>query len=212
MIIVLGSDSSNWLDWATAIGTVGAAVFAGFAAVVSAVSTRQTRDIVEIERDRDRDAAERARLEQVKAVMVGMNTEEVFDGDRRIGADCRLVLTNGSSLPIYKARLKMIVGGVVWGPQLVGDVAPGQRVEVYARILTTEDQADTDALVRFTDARGEAWVCSARGRREPDPTDVQAWIDEGMSFRPTTRYEKGMMDGVSYPDFDVWREFAEGDE
>lgn len=200
---------TNWLDWATAIGTIGATVFAGWAAKASAASAKQTRDIVEIERRRDREAAEVAKTVQAKAVMVGMWTEGVFEDDLRVGADCRLTLTNASQHPIFKARLKMTVGYAVWGPQLVGDMAPGQEVEVYARLLTTDEQLNTDGHVRFADVRGEAWVRPARGGPEIDPTDVQVWIDEGARSRPTTAIERGVLNGVTHPDFDDFRDSAE---
>ncbi len=120
--------------------------------------------------------------------------------------DFRLIITNDSEVPQFKVRARVTVGGVSWGPQLIGNLSPGQEVEVYARIQTQMSATDSDAEVRFVDIYDDAWVTTARNLAERDTRPVEDWIAEGASFaqRDLTLMERGQVIGMKYPDFDLW--------
>lgn len=205
------TESATLLDWLTALGTIGAVAIAGWAAWAATQSARVTRQMVKIERDRD----EAARVSQAQRVTVDLMTEDIFDETgNRVGADCRLYLVNASTAPLYRTRIKIVAGSAVWGPQLIGSVAPGQEIELYARLMTTADRLDADAPVRFYDPDGQAWIASPGGHPVQAGDDVQTWIDDAAAFsqRELTSFERGMTIGVHTADFDSWREYAESQE
>lgn len=120
--------------------------------------------------------------------------------------DFRLIITNDSEVPQFKVRARVIVGGVSWGPQLLGNLSPGQEVEVYARINTQFSAMDTDAEVRFVDIYDDAWVATARNSSQRDTRPIEDWIAEGASFaqRDLSLMERGQVIGIKHPDFDLW--------
>ena len=204
-----------WLQYLVAFGTAGAAIFAGWAAWTARQAATATRDLVAVEIQRDVRSSEEARWRQARRITVDLVNHAQLDhsGDR-IGFDQHLVLTNSSPDPIFKTRLKMVVGDAVWGPQLIGTLGPWQRVALTARLYTLEDDANSDAFVRFVDVEGQAWVASARSALYPDENAVEHWIEEGRVFsaRDLTAAEQGTIDGVTpLPDLDAWRAHLEGD-
>ena len=214
-------DSDEIREWVIALGTIGAAVFAGWAAFSASSSARKTHDIVDIERTRDAERAEAARTAQAKRVVIDLQTVTLYAGPEaaeHVGVDLKLMVTNSSDTPIFKVRLKVQAGAAVWGPQLIGNIRPGQEIELYARIYTAADLADTDAFVRFVDANDRAWVGTARGPVTPDSDDPSRWIDDGRAWAesPKDSFELGQLNGVAMADFDDWYEFVrqhdEGEE
>ena len=205
-----------WLQYLVAFGTAGAAIFAGWAALTARQAAAATRDLVAVEILRDGRSTEEARWRQARRITVDLVNQAQLDpsGDR-IGFDQHMVLTNSSPDPIFKTRLKMVVGDAVWGPQLVGTLAPWQRVVVTARLSTLEDDANTDAFARFVDVEGQSWVASARSALRPDEEGVERWIEEGRVFATSnlTAAGRGTIDGVSAPaDLNAWRTQVVGDE
>jgi hypothetical protein len=124
------------------------------------------------------------------------------------GWDVSTVLTNASSDPIYKTRLRFGCDDESWGPQLFGTLSPGHTIEVIARIWTTSE--DLNAHVRFVDVEGRSWVAGAQGEVRPDDA-LQQWIEDGRRFavRTLTPLQRGTAvrsDERTMPDFDVWAE------
>lgn len=196
------------LDVILAIGTLGTAIFAGWAASSSRQAARASRDLARLEAEREERAAEDLHWRHARCVTVDLFTEEVADHGRRRGFDVLLTVTNAGVEPVRKARLKVLMGDAVWGPQLVGTITPGQSVRLTARLLTTADEANTDGLVRFTDARGNSWVTGARRPLAEDPPEnLGAWIDEGRAFaqRDLSPAERGSCSGAATPDLSEWR-------
>jgi hypothetical protein len=104
-------------------------------------------------------------------------------------------------------RIKVVAGEGAWGPQLVGNVAPGDAVELTTRIRAESPTDNVDASIRFVDAHGLAWVASARGELEPELSSVTTWIDAGRVFaqRDLPPIERGTLAGhIAPPDFDEW--------
>ena len=206
------SMSSDVVGWLTATGTAGAAVFAGWAALSASAVVRENRRLVDIELQRDRERAEAERTAQARRVSVTLITESLHDESGQHGVDFHLVVSNASDSPVFKVRLKVVAGAGQWGPQLVGNLVPGQQLDLYARIYTSATLSNTDAAVRFVDANSCAWVATARTSAEPTSEDPGQWIVEGEAFarRDLDLYERGSLSGLPAPDFDGWRSEVEG--
>ena len=202
---------SDLVDWLTAAGTAGAAVFAGWAARSSSAAVRENRRLVDIELERDRQRSEAERTAQARRVSVTLMMEDLHNDDGLAGVDFHLVVTNASDSPVFKVRLKVTAGDGVWGPQLAGNVVPGQQVELYARIYSTAPMSNSDALVRFVDTNDRAWVATSRAAAEPTDDDLDDWISEGQGFarRQHDLYERGTWYGLPTADFDGWRAATE---
>lgn len=129
-------NAMDWAGLATAVGTVGAAIFAGLAARVAAASAAASRDLVALERQRDVASAEASRWRQARRVTGDTRGQQVFDrAGEPVGWDVSTVVTNASTDPIFKTRIKIMGDDEHWGPQLTGTLAPGHTIEVIARIL-----------------------------------------------------------------------------
>ena len=205
-----------WLQYLVAFGTAGAAVFAAWAALMTRRAANSSRDLVAVETVRDARSVEEARWRQARRITVDLSTEmtPLPPHDRR-GFDAHLVIANSSPDPIFKTRLKIVVGDAVWGPQLIGNLAPWQRVELTARLMTRADDDNTDAFVRFVDVEGRSWISAARGALTPDKEGVDSWIAQGREFaqRDLTSAERGTIVGTNAPpNLDAWREQFAGDE
>jgi hypothetical protein len=204
----------DWINVATAVGTVGAAVFAGIAARTAGRSAEASRQLVVLERQRDDAAHEVSLWRQAQRVTVDTRGRQLLDNlGGIVGWDVSTFVTNASSDPIFKTRIKIVTGDRWWGPQLTGTLGPGQSIEVIARIYSSSDRLN--GLVRFVDVEGREWVANSQTAVEPDP-DVQRWIDEGREFAERTLggHEKGTLhrtDGRSMPDFDAWARQFESD-
>jgi len=195
------------LDWITSVATAAAAAFAGWAALASSAAVRESRRLVEIELERDRERAEAELTSQARRISMNLITEDLLDDSGRVGIDFHLVLINASDSPVFKARLSVVAGDGEWGPQLSGNLIPGQRLELYGRIYTGETLGNTDAFVRFVDVNNRAWIATARGPAEPAPDDLDDWIARGRTFaqRSLDDHERGMWNGQVMPEFDQWR-------
>jgi hypothetical protein len=199
-----------WLQAVAAVGTAVAALFAGWAAWIARRSAEASRDLVKLELERDLRSAEEARWRQARRVTVDLMGQEVFlPPDNTPAHDMYLVVLNGSTDPISKVRLKIVGGDAVWGPQLVGNVAPGNQVTLIARLITSRDTDNADAFVRFVDIEGRPWVANARTSVGPDESGIDTWIAEGRAFgeRNLTAAERGTISGaVGPPDLESWRQ------
>ena len=200
-------ETSDWINLATAIGTVGAAWYAGRAARVAATSADASRELVKLERERDIAAIEAAHWRQARRVTVDVRGRQLWDEQgEAIAWDAGCVATNASVDPIFKARIKIVSDDERWGPQLVGTLAPGQSIEVTARIFTRSP--NFNGQVRFVDVEGQGWVADGQNPVRPDD-DLTRWIDDGREFaeRDLTPHEQGTLtrtDYASMPDFDGW--------
>jgi len=172
------------LDLLTAVGTMGAAAFAGWAALTSQKAATASSQMVGLERARDIDAREEERLHQARLVMVDCATNSVVDeAGHPVGVDLVIRVVNAGREPIHRVRLKAIAGEVTWGPQLVGNLAPGMAYTLVARMNASGDIENTDGIVRFVDTRQRAWIRSARGTlTEDNDRGLASWIDEGRRF------------------------------
>jgi hypothetical protein len=205
------------LDVVTAVGTVGAAVFAGWAALSSARAARVSRDLVLLERERDQERLEEAKWRQARRVTVDAGFQTVLDDrDRWLGVDAFARVTNASGAPISKVRVKMACDPEQWGPQLVGTIAPGDHIEIVARLLAPLQTGEFNSLVRFVDVDGRGWVLDARGVLAPDVDDnLAAWIEDGRHFaeREMSPEQRGTIAGASpaAPDIEAWRQQFDGE-
>ena len=202
----------DWIDLAIAVGTVGAAVFAGIAARVAATSAEASRELVKLERERDSAAIEAAHWRQARRITVDVRGRQRSDYSDEPELepnawDASCVVTNASVDPIFNARIKIVCDDERWGPQLVGTLAPGQRIEVIARIMTRSP--NLNGQVRFVDVEGQGWVADGQNPVRPDD-DLTRWIDDGREFAerghlpPVMRGTITRSDYASVPDFDKW--------
>lgn len=201
---------SEILDWLTAAGTVGAAVFAGWAALSSASAVRENRRLIAIERQRDLDRSDAERTEQAKRVSVVLVTQDAVIHDRQV-VDFHMLLTNSSSGPLFRTRIRVDIGDKTWGPQLIAKLGAGERFELFARVYTPGSIDNANAIVRFFDANERAWVATARAGSVPAGDDLGDWITAGQEFAMLSRdpYERGTSYGGPEPDLEGWRERVE---
>ncbi|MDB4954245.1 MAG: hypothetical protein JWO36_1814, partial [Myxococcales bacterium] len=132
---VVVDNAPTWLQYAVAFGTVGAAVFAGWAALVARRSAQAAMRLVTVETERDareRGQAFRRQAQRV-SVDVAMASHEPAGG--RQALDVLMAVMNASADPVLKVRVKIAVGDTVWGPQLIGTIAPGSRIVAIARLF-----------------------------------------------------------------------------
>lgn len=107
--------TADVMDLLTAIGTIGAAAFAGWAAFSSRASARASVRLTEAEeRRRDKEAADEA-----KAVTSMMMTENLYDENgAHVETDVFLRVSNDSIRPALRTRIRVTADDeVVWGPQ-----------------------------------------------------------------------------------------------
>jgi hypothetical protein len=192
-----------------ALGTITAAGFAAWAAWAAQQAASASRDLVLTERARDAKAAQEEVFSQARRVVVELMTQPVVNASQsEPGRIAHLVVTNASVDPIFKVRIKVVVGDATWGPQLIGGLTPGQRISLTAFVATTADDSNTDGYARFVDSRGVAWVASARNAfRQDDEPGLKDWISEGRDFasRDLTPIERGQTAGVEIvPNLEEW--------
>ena len=141
--------------------------------------------------------------------MVELVTQPIVNATQSSpGRIAHLVITNASTDPIFKMRIKVIVGDSAWGPQLIGGLTPGQRISLTAFVATTADDSNTDGYARFVDSRSVAWVASARkALRQDGESGLADWISEGRDFasRDLTPIERGQTSWVDLiPNLEEW--------
>lgn len=177
-------DLAQVLDLVMAGGTVGAAAFAGWAALTSGRAAKTSSKMVELERDRDVAAREEDWFHQARLVIADCVTGPVLDDSgNSVGVDLVLRVVNAGREPIHRVRLKAVSGEATWGPQLVGNLAPGMAYTLVVRMHTSGDIENTDGIVRFVDTKQRAWIRTARGTlTKDDDHGLDAWIDEGRRF------------------------------
>lgn len=200
-----------WLQYLIGFGTAGAAVFAGFAARAAKNAASSSEALVKVETERDKLLADEARWRQARRITVDLafETAPVDCGAGRMAYETFLVVTNSSPDPIRKVRLQILLGDAIWGPQLIGTVAPGGRVETMARLVTnTPGIGSADGLARFVDVLGQYWVASVRNAVQMDERKTDDWIAEAEKFarRPKQIEERGTISGAILPDFNSWRD------
>jgi len=201
-------DASDWINLATAIGTVSAAVFAGVAAWTAGQSAAASRQLVTVERQRDDAERHAAVWRQARRVTVETRGRERLDqSGNLVATDVSVVVMNASADPIFNTRIKIVSGdGARWGPQLLGNLPPGHSIEVIARIRS--ESPEFNGFARFADVEGRGWVSNSMSAAEAD-NDVNRWIEEGREFaaRELLPHERGTMDRSDQrdmPDFDAW--------
>lgn len=210
------NDATRWLDYISGLSAAGAAAFAGWAAISARSAAVETRRLVEVERDRDDRAAREAEWRQARRMTVELSYWDIELDDGRTAYDFHLAIQNAGTDPVFKARIKVVISGQAWGPQLIGAIPPGHRVGLIARVFSKdEERAEYNGFVRFTDTEGRAWIVSAQGRvvRAEDPVEV--WIDEGRAYisQPRTLEEQGTTYGIEQiVDIDAWRESMAHDD
>ena len=191
------------------LGTISAAGFAAWAAWAAQQAASASRDLVLTEQARDTKAAQEELFAQARRIMVELVTQPVADAP---GSDpgriAHLVVTNASNDPIFKVRIKVVVGDAIWGPQLIGGIRPGQRISLTAFVATSADDSNTDGYARFVDSRGVAWISSARQKLgQDDDAGLTKWISAGQDFasRALSPIERGTTVGVDVvPNLDEW--------
>lgn len=207
----------TWLDYLTAFGTAGAAVFAGIAVLVAALQGKSSRDLVELERRRDERAREEAHTAQARRIILDqMHVHMVDDEGTVVGADVFLRIHNGSDDPINKVRVRLAFGASRHGPQLIGGIAPGATVSAVAYIPVEGPTAWTPSSIRFVDSQNQSWVLDSEGHLDPDgPDGLERWIEEAQEFarQPHSAEERGVVHGVELiPAWDDWRAELSGTE
>jgi hypothetical protein len=96
--VVLGDVGPVWVQYVVAVGTLGAAIFAGAAAFVAKRSTDAARDLIALERGRDDRAADRAFWSHARPITLGLSYERC-SVDGRQAYDVRLHAQNCGQTP-----------------------------------------------------------------------------------------------------------------
>lgn len=166
------------------IGTLLAAGFSGWAAWSARAASKHASAAIQLEQQRDEERREMERTRQAKLIMVDLATGDVTSKDGTVVAvDCFLRVTNGSTEPVFKVRVRLRVSTTTWGPQLIGNLAGGQTWTLTVRVPVVGDIENTDAQVRFVDSRSAPWIASARNILTQAPQgDLDDWIAEGQEF------------------------------
>lgn len=197
--------TADAIDVLTALGTLGAAAFAGWAAFSSRASARASVRLTEAEeRRRQQEAADEA-----KAVTSMMMTEDLFDEvGVHVMTDVFLRVSNDSSRPALRTRIRVTADEeVVWGPQLLGVLGPGQHVELRVRLDRAGDTRFS-GQARFYDIHDRAWVAPVSGATVASSDGLDAWIpsmDAQREMQSRRPYYRGQTIGLTFPDFGDWR-------
>ena len=194
------------------IASIVAAVAAGFAgwAAFSAMA------MVQLERDRDKAAAEKQQLRQARLVVVDAVTvplrsitsrveaaasnptvDEDWEKDLPfVGVDVMATVLNAGQEPIRDLMVKVTSGCATFGPKELGPMPPGAEFWAAARVFSGADEtARVDVYCRFRDAQGQAWQIHNHGdgpkRLEPD--ELEKWRHEARAFEaePMSDAERG---------------------
>ena len=197
--------SAGAIDFLTAIGTLGAAAFAGWAAFSSRASARASVRLTETEeRRREQEAADEA-----KAVTSMMMTENLYDeAGVHVETDVFLRVSNDSGRPALRTRIWITANDeVVWGPQLLGVLGPGRHVELRVRVDCAGDTR-FGGQARFYDIHDRAWVAPVSGATVATSEGLDDWIPSAEAQREMQSrapYYRGQTEGLTFPDFDDWR-------
>lgn len=194
------------------IASIVAAVAAGFAgwAAFSAMA------MVQLERDRDKAAAEEQQLRQARLVVVDAVSVPLRSITRRVeaaasssmapegwekdlpfvGVDVMATVLNAGREPIRDLMVKVTSGDATFGPKELGPLPPGAEFWAAARMFSGADEtARVDVYCRFRDAQGQAWQIHNHGggpeRLEPD--ELEKWRHEARAFdgEPMSDAERG---------------------
>lgn len=214
-IEVIVDSGPQWLQYLSAAGTAGAAVFAGWAALATRSAAQESRRLVELELAREARVVEESEWRHARRVAVDLVTQPITLSDGRMAHDFRLSVMNAGTDPILKARIKVVMGDGRWGPQLIGTIAPRREIGLTARIITEVEIGDNiNGYVRFYDTEGKVWIVAARGPTVRDDEPVDSWIEEAREYvrSPRTAEERGAIHGREMPNFDAWRAAASSAE
>lgn len=169
---------SGWLDLATSLGTIGAALFAGAAAWVAADSASASRELVAIERARDDTLEQLSRVRQARSTLLDMRIEPDVRSNRGI----QVMIVNAANDPAYQCRIKVLHAGDAWGPIGCGTLAPRDTLNaVFALNFFTQgapvDPFKLEVVATFVDARGQHWLL----QRDAEPRNLSS--DEIANWR-----------------------------
>ena len=207
--VVLADSGPVWLQYLVAFGTLGAAIFAGAAAFAARRSTAAARDLIDLERGRDDRRAEEEFWRHARCVTAVVQSF-VREIDGRNAYDVHLTVQNAGSTPILFPRIKLLAGGVEWGPQVLGALGPGQSGGVVVRIFTENLADDMNGFVGFADVNGNYWLRGARGTLAPSTEVRDGWVDDARRFAVqvfATPHERGSTLGAfdeARFDFEAW--------
>ena len=112
---------SSWLDYVIAFGTIGTAVVAAWAALSATSAARATRDLVEVERDRD----DERKRDQVHRVAVDLKIlSRVAYANAADEHRFRVRIINNSLGPLRYVRVRVAIGGKQWVRRLSARLEP----------------------------------------------------------------------------------------
>jgi hypothetical protein len=174
----------EWLDTAVALGTIAAATFAGGAAAVAAWSAKATRDLVEIERARDRRLTEELRERQAKSTFFDLRYEP-YQGRHR---GLQVYIQNAGLEPVRQCRVLVSCDGRTWGPISAGTLAPNDILNVvfsldFFNADPAFDFVGLEASVSFTDIRGQRWLLAREGGPVEMSTElVDSWSAQARDW------------------------------
>lgn len=181
---ILACMGSGWeltIQLVTAVATVGAVTMAWSSARSSRAAARSAAEAVQFEQRRAREEAEAELLRQPRQVLVDLTSGDVLNSEGQVALDCWCRVTNGSTQPIKRVRIRFGTDDAQWGPQLLGNLAPGATRTILARIYLRDAPIGSfSASARFVDARDESWIVTSGGQLAPDSADgLNRWIEDG---------------------------------
>jgi len=211
---------AEWVEYVSAFGTAGAALFAGWAAWVGQGASRSANlsaqaslDLMTLEKTRDARMLEEKAQVAARSIVLSMAHRSVDKQGQHLGRDFCLTIRNAGLVAVFDTMLQVTVGGNTWGPQKVGAVAPGAAVEAYAFVPCSDPNARPRAISLFVDGAGRSWVAAPGG----DLTEVGIhtrldWAVRAEEFAQASmpRDRRGVLRGlVDLADFDAWRKSVE---
>lgn len=114
----------------------------------------QTRKLGEVEKECDARAQREEEWRQARRMLVEIAYQEVISDDGRTAYDFYLSVHNVGQDPVFKARIKALIGDQTWVRSSWVD-SPGGKVGLIARIFgENADHAENNVYVRFADTEG----------------------------------------------------------
>lgn len=149
----------DWFDYATALGTAGAAVFAGLAAHAAAGSTRQTKRLVDLEVERRDEEKRSAGSAAVNASLVGRRStsSSPFGG----GWSSWVEIRNSGPAPAEDLRLEQDAQKMPDGiadidvDDLPSTLAAGQTIRLATGLWHSDGALFGRITIHYRDAGGE---------------------------------------------------------
>jgi len=206
----------SWLDYLTAFGTAGAALFAAWASFVGQSASRSARlsaeasyDLMELEKSRDAREIEEKALTAARSIVVSIAQRPFNVGSNMAGIDFCLTLRNAGLVPVFETLLQVRSADAIWGPQPIGSVAPGDSIEAYAHLPCSNTNDTLDASVLFRDRYGRQWLAAPSGGLDEVGISFRLdWVTRSETFASALlpRERRGRIKGlVGQADFETWR-------